>query len=124
VPPPEGGPLRVLTVDDEPQLLKMVGLMLRRHGHTVASAASGEEALTHLEREPFDVVVSDVNMGAGMSGWTLAHHVRARWPQTRFVTATGWGAQIDPERAHSDGVAAVVCKPYSMDELLRALRAT
>jgi hypothetical protein len=124
-PPPEAapplGPLRILAVDDEPRLPKMVHLMLRQHGHAVVQANSGEEALARLEAEPFDVVLSDVNMGAGMSGWALAHRVGERWPGTRFVLATGWGAQIDADRARAAGVAAVVSKPYSKDELLLAL---
>lgn len=118
-----GGPLRILAVDDEPALGRMIGLMLGQHGHHVATALSAEEAIDRLTREPFDVVISDIGMGEGMNGWDLARLVRQRWPRLRFILATGWGAQIDPEQARGEGVAGVVAKPYRLADLERFLRA-
>ena len=63
--------LRVLAVDDEPMMTKAVLRMLKPSGHLVSVAASGEEALQKLAAQPFDVVVSDMGMGAGMNGWEL-----------------------------------------------------
>ena len=68
--------LRILAVDDEPALTKAVVRLLRPIGHLVTTASSGEEALEQLAAQPFDVVLSDVGMGAGMSGWDLAERVR------------------------------------------------
>ncbi len=119
--PPDGGtpqPLRILAVDDEPALTRMAALMLQQHGHTVVTAASGEEAVARLEAEHFDLVLSDVGMGAGMNGWELAQLVRQRWPETRFALATGWGAAIDPAQARARGVDAVLAKPYRSADLL------
>ena len=115
--------LRVLTVDDEPAMTKAVVRMLRPAGHSVATAASGEEALEKLAAEPFDVVLSDMGMGAGMNGWELAAAVKASWPDVRFLLATGWGAAIDPAEAHAKGVEAVLSKPYRPEDLDRALAA-
>jgi CheY-like chemotaxis protein len=114
-------PLRILTVDDEPMMTKAVVRMLKPSGHLVSVAASGEEALKRLTEEPFDVVVSDMGMGAGMNGWELADEVKRRWPGVRFMLATGWGAAIDPGEARAKGVEAVLSKPYHPAELLRAL---
>src|SRR5207253_1345011 len=88
--------LRVLAVDDEPAITRAVVRMLRPHGHQVIIATSGEEAVERLTEQEFDVVVSDLGMGAGMNGWELASTVRHRWPAVRFILATGWGAAIDP----------------------------
>ena len=82
--------LRVLAVDDEPAMTKAVSRMLRPAGHTVRMAASAEEALVMLADEAFDVVVSDMGMGAGMNGWELASVVKRDWPEVRFLLATGW----------------------------------
>jgi PAS domain S-box-containing protein len=109
--------LRVLVVDDEPAIGAMVRRVARRAGHHVAVATSGEEALQRLTAEPFDVVVSDVGMGAGMNGWDLAEHVTRQWPLVQVVLATGWGAQIDPTEARTKGVAEVLAKPYRPDQL-------
>jgi signal transduction histidine kinase/CheY-like chemotaxis protein len=111
---------RVLAVDDEPKLRNMVALMLRPEGHHVTQAASAEDALVVMEREgPFDLLLSDISMGPGMSGWELADRVRERWPGTAVVLASGWGAQIDPEEARARGVVGVLWKPFRAVELRR-----
>lgn len=115
-------PLRILAVDDEALIGKMVARLVRSSGHSVVTATSGEEALERLHVEAFDVVLSDVGMGAGMNGWELAAHVRRQWPELGFMLATGWGAQIDPIEARVKGVDAVLAKPYRPDELLDALQ--
>jgi diguanylate cyclase (GGDEF)-like protein/PAS domain S-box-containing protein len=114
-------PLRVLAVDDEPMMTKAVVRMLKPSGHLVSVASSGEEALDKLAEQTFDVVVSDMGMGAGMNGWELAAAVRTRWPNVRFLLATGWGAAMDPVDARSRGVEAVLSKPYRPIDLLQAL---
>jgi PAS domain S-box-containing protein len=122
-PTPSGPalPLRVLVVDDEPMMTRAVARMLKPSGHAVREAASGEDALAVLATQAFDVVVSDLGMGAGMNGWELADAVKRRWPEVRFLLATGWGAAIDPGEAHARGVEAVLAKPYRPSELLQAL---
>jgi CheY-like chemotaxis protein len=117
-------PLRVLAVDDEPMMTKAVVRMLRPSGHLVSVAASGEEALEKLAEQTFDVVVSDMGMGAGMNGWELAEAVKRRWPSVRFLLATGWGAALDPGEATTRGVEAVLSKPYQLVDLLQALTRT
>jgi len=117
-------PLRVLAVDDEPAMTKAVVRMLRPSGHTVNVAASAEEALDQLAVNTFDVVVSDMGMGAGMNGWELAAEVKRRWPDVRFILATGWGAAIELSEARTRGVEAVLSKPYHPADLVRALART
>jgi PAS domain S-box-containing protein len=104
-------PLRVLTVDDEPMMTKAVVRMLKPLGHVVVVAGSGEEAIEKLTEQTFDVVVSDMGMGAGMDGMELAAAVKHRWPDVRFLLATGWGAAIDPSEARASGVEAIHSKP-------------
>jgi CheY-like chemotaxis protein len=113
--------LRILSVDDEPMMTKAVVRMLKPAGHVVTVAASGEEALEKLIEQTFDVVVSDMGMGAGMNGLELADAVKRRWPDVRFLLATGWGAAIDPGEARAKGVEAVLSKPYRPVDLLQAL---
>jgi PAS domain S-box-containing protein len=117
-----GRPLRILAVDDEPAIARMVALMLEPDGHAVTVATSGEEALARLAEAPFDLVISDLGMGSGMNGWELAEHVRARYPRVRFALATGWGAQIDPAEARAYGVSAVIAKPYRLVDLRRLIQ--
>jgi CheY-like chemotaxis protein len=111
--------LRVLAVDDEPALCKVVARLLGVEGHTVIVAYSVEEAIDELERGPFDVVVADLGLGPAseLTGWDLANHVNEHCPGTRFVLATGWGPQITPAEARARGVETIIAKPYKLAEL-------
>src|SRR6266542_2023118 len=101
--------IRVLVVEDEEQLAKMASLVLTQRGHHVVVATSGEEA--------FELVISDLGLGAGKNGWDVAAEVRKNWPTTRFVLVTGWGAGIDPNEARARGVDEVIAKPYRIADL-------
>jgi signal transduction histidine kinase/DNA-binding NarL/FixJ family response regulator len=104
--------LRVLAVDDEAPLANLVAALLRPHGHHVVTATSGEEALELMQGQTFDLVISDLGMGPGMTGWELATEAHALNASVAFVLATGWGAEIDPEQARTRGVHAVLAKPF------------
>jgi signal transduction histidine kinase/CheY-like chemotaxis protein len=117
--PAEAAPrrLRVMVVDDEPLIRNLVQALLRQEGHDVAVAASGAEALEQLESASVDVVLTDLAM-PGMNGWELAAAVRTAAPHAAVVLSTGWGESIaagEPERA---GVAAILPKPFTKDELV------
>ena len=114
-------PVRVLVVDVDPAQTKLAATVLTREGHSVSTARSGEEALRHLERQPVDVVVSDLSLGTGMSGWLLGRQVKQWWPATVFVLMTGCGASIDPMAAHASGIDAVIAKPYRLRTLRQAV---
>jgi PAS domain S-box-containing protein len=112
-----GRSIRVLIVEDEEQLARMARIVLTQQGHQVDVAASGEEALERLVDERFDLIISDLGLGPGKNGWDVAHETRERWPGTRFVLVTGWGAAIDPQEAKARGVDEVLAKPYRIADL-------
>jgi CheY-like chemotaxis protein len=99
----------------------MLSVLLARDRHDVDAAASGEEAIEHLEAGGYDLIISDLSMGSGMNGWDLAREVAQRWPDTRFVIASGWGAGIGEREAQTHDVDAVLAKPYRLDEVRRAI---
>jgi CheY-like chemotaxis protein len=115
--------LRILAVDDEPELRRMVKRILTNAGYDILLAGTGEEALELLEAEAgrVDVLLTDVGLGSGMNGWELVSHARTRYPGIRTLLATGWGADIDPARAKEHGVEAVVSKPNRVADLQRLL---
>lgn len=77
VPAPTGRALRVLVVDDDAAIGAMVRRGTRSSGHETVIIASAEEALERLRTEPFDIVLSDLDLGTGMDGWALAARVRS-----------------------------------------------
>src|SRR5205814_10417574 len=74
--------IRVLVIEDEQRLARMASLVLKQHGHRAVVAASGEDAIAMLEEEQdaFELVISDLGLGAGKNGWDLADFVRERCP--------------------------------------------
>jgi PAS domain S-box-containing protein len=109
--------IRILVVEDEEQLARMASLVLTQRGHHVVVADSGDAGLKHLQEGRFDLVISDLGLGAGKNGWDLAQAVRGHWPNTKFVLVTGWGAGIDPQEARARGVDEVIAKPYRIADL-------
>jgi DNA-binding NarL/FixJ family response regulator len=61
-----------------------------------------------LDREPFELVISELGLGTGMNGWELADLIRERHPKVRVIIASGWGAGTSPEEAAAHGVEGVL----------------
>jgi PAS domain S-box-containing protein len=110
-------PLRILAVEDEPEVLDVIRAMLVATGHTVISAASGREALELFEREPVDVVITDLGM-PGMTGLTLAEEVKHR-REVPVVLLTGWADELDA--AHARHVDVLLAKPITRERLITGL---
>ena len=122
-PDAEHAPRRVLAVDDDPAHGRMLAAMLGHEGHQVTVVTSAAEALDRLAVADFDVVISDLALGAGPDGWHLAERVRRDRLDVRVCLVTGWGGDIDPAEAAERGVAAVLAKPYGLGELLTVVGA-
>jgi PAS domain S-box-containing protein len=116
--PPRIGALDVLVVDDDAAIRTTVRRALRPDGHRVILAESAEEALGFLRAGSFDIVLTDLGLGAGMDGWELAGRIRLDWPRVRVIVASG-RVDIDADEARIQGVAAVLSKPYQVDDLRR-----
>jgi signal transduction histidine kinase/CheY-like chemotaxis protein len=106
---------RALVVDDEPAVRDVLARILRRAGHVVTTAASGEEALEQFIPGHYDLLFTNLSM-PGMSGATLLRHLRARDPRLIAVVVTGWSQQGDPADM-LPGAAAVIVKPFSATQL-------
>jgi PAS domain S-box-containing protein len=110
-------PLRVLAVEDEPEVLDVLRAMLTAAGHAVVTAASGREALELFEREPVDVVVTDLGM-PGMTGLALAQEVKRRRP-VPVVLLTGWADELDT--APTRDIDVLLAKPITRERLVSGL---
>ncbi|MDV4156664.1 response regulator [Rhizobium brockwellii] len=113
-------PLRILLVEDEPLILMSTTDMLETLGHMVFEATSAEEALSVLEQEDVDVLMTDHGL-PGMSGADLAVACRRRQPELAIVFSSGMIGipQIDGHQLISDAV--LLGKPYEQAGLATAL---
>ena len=113
---------RVLVVDDDPDLLTLVEMQLRHHGHRVITAGSGPDALNLVEDKGRpDLAVLDVAM-PGMNGLALLAELRARKGLER-LPAIFLSARVGPEdiKAGTSLGAVYLTKPYVMSALLNAI---
>jgi two-component system CheB/CheR fusion protein len=115
--------LRVLVVDDAPDVTEMIALMMSYAGYQVATAFSATEALDAARSQHFDAVISDIGM-PGMSGYQLAEALRAlpAYRTTPLIAVTGFTMHEDRERARSAGFDDFLNKPISPGALLEAVR--
>lgn len=112
---------RILVVDDEASIRELCARVLARAGYDVAIAGSGEEAVTRLQGEPFDAVVSDIRM-PGLSGLDVLGAAKQRYPTIRVVLITGFGTPQTLDRARQSGADRILTKPFNPVELLGAVR--
>ena len=118
----DGRRVRVLVIDDEPEVRSVLADMLAEAGHEVVQATDGAEALRYLAAEDVDVLLTDLSM-PGLSGWDVAEAFRARFPDAPLGLVTGWGDQLDAERLARHGVSFVVAKPFRADDVLKEIAA-
>jgi len=108
---------RILLVDNDPQVLSILGEMLKDAGHHVLPVSSGPEALRVFVPSGFDLVITNVGMPE-MSGWDVAERLRASDPHVPVIFITGWGLQEeDQARCRRLGISALLFKPVSPQQL-------
>nr|WP_314685960.1 two-component system response regulator GlrR [uncultured Pantoea sp.] len=111
---------RLLLVDDDPGLLRLLGMRLTSEGFQVATAASGAEALRQLQKEPADVVISDLRMGE-MDGLALFGEIQRRHAGLPVIILTAHGSIPDAVSATQQGVFSFLTKPVDRDALYKAI---
>src|SRR5690606_17501107 len=102
---------RILLVDDDPGLLKVLSVRLQRQGYDVKTAESGKRALAALPAYKPHVVITDMRMD-GMDGLALFDAIRAREPTLPVIVLTAHGTIPDAVGASQRGVLAYLTKPF------------
>ena len=107
----------ILIVEDEFFLREMVAAYLRDCGWNVLEAASGEDALLHLDETPdIDVVFTDLRLGGALNGWDVGEAVRQKQPELPVIYTTG--RAVEPQR-RVDG-SLLFDKPYAPEQIRSA----
>lgn len=112
---------RVLCVDDEPGLLRLVARLLERMDLDVSTAPTPIDALALFDAERFDLVVTDIRM-PGMDGHAFLAEIRARDPQVPVIVATGHASLDNAIRALRDGASGMLIKPFTAEEFETEIR--
>ncbi len=110
----------LLLVDDDPSLLKLLGMRLSSEGFKVVTAESGPEALKILQKEKTDLVISDLRMDE-MDGMALFDEIQKVHPNMPVIILTAHGSIPDAVAATQRGVFSFLTKPIDKDALYKAI---
>ncbi|WP_305764113.1 two-component system response regulator GlrR [Citrobacter sp. wls615] len=113
-------PAHLLLVDDDPGLLKLLGMRLISEGYSVVTAESGQEGLRVLNREKVDLVISDLRMDE-MDGMQLFTEIQKVQPGMPVIILTAHGSIPDAVAATQQGVFSFLTKPVDKDALYQAI---
>src|SRR5512145_1640669 len=118
-------PARILVVDDDPGLLRLLTIRLRSENYVVEPAESATAALAAVARFRPDLAITDLRM-AQMDGLALLKELKRRWPSLNVIMLTAHGTIPDAVKATQSGAFAFLTKPVEkeqlLDEVARALK--
>ncbi|HEX4961398.1 MAG TPA: response regulator [Thermoanaerobaculia bacterium] len=120
----EGLPTNILIVDDRPEIRESLGSLVQSESplFTVATAASGIEALEHLRIVSADVVLCDLKLKGGMDGIEVTRRIKNSYPSARVIVFTGKDVQEDTKsQVRQAGAFSYLSKPINFDELLHGI---
>lgn len=112
---------RILVIDDDKNILSILSEMLSYSGHSVVTAANGQEGLEKFDPKDFDMVFTDLGMPE-ITGWDIAQEVKAKDRKMPVILVSGWGAQLEDEVLDNSGIDFVIAKPFHLDKILETIK--
>ncbi len=113
----------ILVVDDEPVQRDIATKILGSQGYRVHSVASGEQAVSYIEKHLVDLVVLDMVMDPGMNGRQTFEKIISIRPGQKAIVVSGYSESRDIKRVMELGVRHILKKPYTMAELDKTVQA-
>ncbi len=107
----------IMVIDDESSQRDIATALLTRLGYNVISAASGEEAVTHLNSNAVDLVILDMIMEPGMNGRKTYEQILFLHPGQKAVISSGFSETDEVKKAQELGAGVFIKKPYTLDQL-------
>ncbi|MEK6585966.1 MAG: sigma-54 dependent transcriptional regulator [Nitrospirota bacterium] len=112
---------KILVVDDEQSLRDVLSIMLKRAGYAVTSAMDGEEAIELLNKEIFDLVITDLRMPK-IDGMEVLKAVKSASPETVVLIITAFASADSAVEAMKQGAYDYLTKPFQVDEVQLIIR--
>ena len=111
---------RILVVDDEPSVLFTYRLLLETQGYKPTAVTTSKEAKAEIDKEKFDLLLCDLSLEEGHSGFEVLEYARQTNPKVPCVLLTGYASMESAQKAESLGVT-VLYKPIEIDEFLATI---
>lgn len=112
--------LRILVVEDNHDIRRVMRELLSADGHDVYVAADGEAGLRYLQSQDFDLIITDFGL-PGLSGWDLARASKRYQTDTPVVAISSWQGKDAENKLADFGIDIVIWKPFRFDEILQAI---
>ncbi|MBX3326414.1 MAG: sigma-54-dependent Fis family transcriptional regulator [Nitrospira sp.] len=112
---------KILVVDDEQSLREVLSIMLKRAGYAVTGATDGEEAVELLQKEIFDLVITDLRMPK-VDGMEVLKAVKSASPETVVLIITAFASADSAVEAMKQGAYDYLTKPFQVDEVQLIIR--
>ena len=113
-------PLRILLVEDHGITARMLKMALNEEGHEVETAGAVAAAISLVNQQPFDLLISDLGLPDG-SGHDLIRQLRSQGYTFPGIALSGYGQEADVQRSYSAGFVAHLIKPTSREQLIEAI---
>jgi len=120
MPTPGNQVWRILVVDDEPAVGDAIKMMLKFDGHEVQTASGSKEALSLLEQDKFDLIITDYSM-PGMKGDELAAVIKQRLHHQPIIMISAYAEMLKSYGNPLTGVDFMLSKPFFMADLREAV---
>ncbi len=108
--------VKILVVDDEVMMRNLLLKILESEGYQITLASSAHDALEKLEKNKFDLMLSDVKM-PGMNGFELLEEVKKKWTDMAVIVMTGYGDAYSVKEALLKGADEYLSKPFKSHEV-------
>jgi two-component system response regulator PilR (NtrC family) len=112
---------KILVVDDEQSLREVLSIMLKRAGYAVTSVADGEDAIEQIQKEIFDLVITDLRMPK-VDGMEVLKAVKSTSPETVVLLITAFATADSAVEAMKQGAYDYLTKPFQVDEVQLIIR--
>jgi len=113
---------KILIVDDEPRLLRLVKINLLASGYETDEATSGQQALEKIEQTAYDLIILDIILGGSLDGFQICRQIR-EFSAVPVIILTSRAREEDRIYGFDMGADDYLTKPFSADELVRRVRA-
>jgi two-component system response regulator PilR (NtrC family) len=112
---------KILVVDDEKSLREVMSIMLKRAGYEVTEASDGEQAIGQVNKEIYDLVITDLRMPKA-DGMDVLKAVKSSSPETVVLVVTAFGTADSAVEAMKQGAYDYLTKPFQVDEVQLIIR--
>ncbi|WP_022852369.1 response regulator [Thermodesulfatator atlanticus] len=110
---------KIMVIDDEPIVGKRLKLAFEKSGYEVLVYNNGKEALLALDKEPFDVIVTDLKMD--IDGFEIFNKAKKLNPKAKVIIITGYADAQSARRAIQEGVFDFIPKPFRLEDLKKSV---